>query len=176
MTKYIVQDPDNLEERQCVASLDQYEDWNVLATLEGELPEFHDVVDGEVIPILASFKEQKWNQVKTLRTLKENDYCNTPVGPVQIDETSKAKIMGVLDTCKLCEELSIPFSESFTLWDNSVAVLNNTTVRQMALTVSKYISDVYARGRNLRVLIENASTMEELEAIDINADWPDPSE
>lgn len=169
MTKYIISKDG---ERQCVDSLDGCEGWDVLSEFEGELPEYHTIIDGHAVPILAEYKRCKWEAAKAIRSAKENGVCTTPIGDVQIDETSKTKIMGMLDTCKLCEEMSIPFSETFTLYNNETVVLDNAAVRQMALTVSLYVSQVYARGRELRTAIESATTMAELEAIDIEANWP----
>lgn len=171
MTRYIIENPlDGSQE--CVEDLTHYEGATILAEFEGELPDHHEIVDGEMVPILAEYKRIKWDKVKTLRQSKECGVCTTPVGPVQIDDASKTKIMGMLDTCRLCEEMNIPFSETFTLNNNENVVLDSTAVKQMSLAVSEYISQVYARGRELRTAIDDATTMAELEAIDIEANWP----
>lgn len=159
-------------ERQCVGDLTLYDGWEVVCEVPGELPEYHEIVDGEVVPILATYKEKKWEAVKVLRTTKENGTAVTPVGIVQIDEPSKMKIVGLLNACQLAEEAQLTFSEQFTLADNSVVSLDGTTMRQMAVAVSQYVSELYAHARDLRTAIEEAADMAELDAVDIETGWP----
>lgn len=111
-----------------------------------------------------------WEKVKALRTEKEQGVAPTPVGPVQIDEQSKTKINGILSMARLKEELGQGFAEPFTMADNSVVTLDNTSVRQVAAAAAQYVSQVYAHARALRAQIyaENAN----LDEIDVEAGWP----
>jgi hypothetical protein len=93
---------------------------------------------------------------------------------VQINDSSKVKIMGLLNKARLAEEASVTFSEEFTMDDNSVVTLNSAKVRQLAMASAQYVSDVYARARELReAIFAHGITDEELASIDINSGWPD---
>src|SRR5688572_15618693 len=55
-----------------VTDLSGHEDWDVLASYEGDdLPRFWVVEDFEIVPDLARFREEKWERVKTLREEKK---------------------------------------------------------------------------------------------------------
>lgn len=121
---------------------------------------------------LPGVKARLWERVKEIRAERETAIAPTPLGDVQIDEKSKAKIMGALDLCKLQEETQQPFAMNFTLADNSRVLLNNVTVRQLAGAAGLYVSQIYDYSWVLRDLIGAAASVEELAAIDVEAGWP----
>lgn len=173
MAMITIKSPDGLE-KQCIdgADLTFYEGWTVVASnappRDGAI-----IQDGMWVVPLSLLQDEKWEAVKAIRYAKENGVAPTPLGhDVQIDEESKTKINGVLSMCKLAEETSSPFSEEFTMADNVVITLDNTTVRQLALAAAQYVSLVYAKSRDLRTAIYAATTTEELDLIDIESSWP----
>jgi hypothetical protein len=49
--------------------------------------------------------------------------------------------------------------------------VNNTAIKDIALAVSNYISQIHAHSQILRESIESASNMDELNNIDIENGW-----
>lgn len=162
-------------ERQFVLDVSVYgDDCTIIA--EGiDLPTDPEaeLVDGDWIVPLGVQQERAWSAVKAKREQLETGTAPTPLGArVQIDEASKAKIMGLLNMARLAEEAEQPFAEQFTMADNSVVTLDNAGVRQLALAAGEYVSQVYARARALRAAIDAVETIEDLDAIDLEAGWP----
>jgi hypothetical protein len=152
------------------------DDYAVVAITEDRKPEGLEQVadDGSIFVPLAAAQAAAWASVKARRAQLETSTAPTLLGArVQIDEPSKAKIMGLLNMARLAEEAEQPFVEQFTMADNSVVALTNVTVRQLALAAAQYVSEVYAHARALRAAIDAAATVEDLAAIDLEAGWPE---
>jgi hypothetical protein len=171
VTQYIVQNPLN-GERECVGDVAQYEGWPVLATLEDELPEFHDIVDGQVVPILADYKAQKRAAVNDLKNEKQNGEAPTPFGAVDNDDSSKIKINGAVTMAMLAAQQAAAFSVDWTMADNSVVTLDTAQMMLMGEAAGQYVAAIHERARVLKEQIEAATTMAELEAVDITTGWP----
>lgn len=173
MAMITIQSPDESELQSIEGEhLDAYEGWTVVAS--NAPPRNNAIIENGVWVVpLSVLQDEKWEEVKKLRLEKENGTAPTSLGhDVQIDEPSKAKINGVLSMCKLAEEVGAPFSESFTMADNEVITLDNTSIRQLALAAATYVSQVYAHARDLRTAIYAAADETELDAIDIVDSWP----
>lgn len=161
--------------RQLVATLDGHEEATIIAENISPPPHYVSaddlLADGSVpIPLIQEFM---WSRAKAIREEKETGIAPTPVGPVQIDEKSKAKIMGALEFCKLQEEAGQLFAMNFTLADNSRVLLDNTTVRQLAGAAGLYVAQVYDYSWTLRAAIyADGVTPEDLKAIDVEDGWP----
>lgn len=126
-------------------------------------------------PPLADLKLAKWGSVKAIRDALENGpnaAAPTPFGAVDCDDTSKIKINGLVVMAQIAIANSAPFSETFTLADNSTVQLSATQMIQMGLAVGQYVSQVHARARTLREAVEAAADAGELAAIDITTGWP----
>lgn len=149
------------------------EDWVLLASVDGDPPEYYVLVSGEVQPDLTVYQAEKWLRVKELRTAKEEGVAPTTHGPINIDEKSKTKIGNALSMCRLKEELSLPFSINFKFADNVVRELDNVGIREVAAESAQYIADVFEHSFDLESQIGAATTLAQLEAIDIEAGWPE---
>jgi hypothetical protein len=171
VTQYIVENPLN-GERECVGDLAGYANWPVLATLEDELPEFHDIVDGQIVPILADYQAQKRAAVNNLKNQKQNGEAPTPFGAVDNDDSSKIKINGAVTMAMLAVQQSAAFSVDWTMADNSVVTLDAPSMMLMGEAAGQYVAAIHERARVLKEQIEAATTMAELDAIDIEAGWP----
>ena len=160
--------------RQLVASLDGYDGATVIEEDVPAPPTYvtADDLDDEGGVPLALLKSTLWERVKEIRGEKETDVAPTPLGYVQIDEKSKAKIMGALDFCKLQEEQGQPFAMNFTMADNTRVVLNNVKVRQLAGAAGLYVAQLYDYSWTLRDAIEAATTATEINQIDVETGWP----
>jgi hypothetical protein len=128
--------------------------------------------EGKLVVPIGVLQARKWERVKRLRLEKENGTAPSELGPIQIDEASKAKIQGVLGMARLAEEVGMAFSEQFTLADNTVIELNSVKVRKLALAAARQVSKVYTHSRVLRQAIYAAQDAEALGAIDEEAGWP----
>lgn len=163
-------------EAQYVATLDgiDLETHEALELSEDRGPEGIEAVgaDGSIFVPVASRQAAMWEQVKAIRQARETGVAITPLGGVQIDEASKAKILGTLDLCKLQEEAGQAFSLRFTMADNSRVLLDGTTVRQLAGAVGLYVSRLYDHSFDVRDRIDAATTHAELDAIDVEVGWP----
>ncbi len=116
-----------------------------------------------------------WEQVKAMRdamTDAPGAVATTPFGPVQVDAKSKQNINGLVTMALIANGAGAPFSEPFTLADNSVVTLNASQMIGLGVAVGRYVAAAHSRARTLRAAGEAAQTHEELDAIDIGAGWP----
>jgi hypothetical protein len=161
--------------RQVVASLDGHDACTVLAEDIPAPPGYctaDDLLDDGTVPVELT-QNWLWERAKAIRSEKETGVAPTPIGGVQIDEKSKAKIMGALDFCRLREEQGQPFAMNFTMADNSRVVLDNTTVRQLAGAAGLYVAQLYDYSWTLRdAIFADGVSAEDLAAIDVEAGWP----
>lgn len=148
------------------------EGWTLLGSVEGDPPEYYVLNQGEITCDLAPLKERKWLLAKLKRDEVEHGTATTPFGPVQCDDASKLKISGLVQMAQIAAANSAPFSEVFTMADNSEVPLDASEMISLGVAVGQHVSAVFTRGRELREAIEAAQTKAELDAIDVNAGWP----
>lgn len=146
-------------ERQLVESLDGYDGCTVLGETDDPRT-------------LEQRQADLWDEVKAKREIIETGTAPTPLGAVQIDEQSKLKINGLVTMAMLAEQQAQTFSEEFTIADNSVVALDAPATIAMGVAVGQFVSDTYARARELRDAIDAATDIAGLEAIDIETGWP----
>lgn len=154
-----------------VADEPQGDNWREIA--ESARAEIGDTFDGQAYarPI-GPAKLAKWEAVKAIRDAKENGNAPTPFGLVQCDDISKIKISGLVTMAFIAKSNAQPFSEGFTLADNTVVTLNADQAIGMGIATGRYISALHERARQLREAIEAAQTIAALHAIDHTAGWP----
>lgn len=126
----------------------------------------------EPIPI-GEARAARWQEVKTLRTAAEFGGCATPLGRVQTDERSIAKINGLVTMAMLAQAAAAPFAIDFTLEDNSVVTLDAADAIALGTAAGAFVAAVYARSFELRTAIDAAADSAALDAIDIEAGWPE---
>jgi hypothetical protein len=119
-------------------------------------------------------RQERLGALDALLEAKDTGTCLTPVSdvPVKLDEKTKAKILGALSLCRLKEELTEAFAVNFTMADESRIALDNTTVRQLAGAVGEYVAAIHDHADVLRQAILAATTVDDLNAIDITTGWP----
>ncbi|MEN9924073.1 MAG: hypothetical protein RL268_199 [Pseudomonadota bacterium] len=138
-------------------------------------PEEIAALPAETRPTIAVRKAALWEQVKANRdamTDAPGAVTQTPLGSVQVDAKSKQNINGLVTMALIAKGAGAPFSEPFTLADNSVATLNADQMIGLGVAVGKYVAAVHEVARALRDAIEAAATHAALDAIDIGAGWP----
>ena len=137
------------------------------------VPYSFDETAGAYVVDLDACRVAKWAAVKVKRDELETGVAQTPVGPVQIDERSKAKVHALATMAMLAQQAGAPFAEPFTMADNSVRVLSASDAVAMALAAGRFVADVHAVARELRGQIAAAQTLEAIATIDVEAaPWP----
>jgi Domain of unknown function (DUF4376) len=146
--------------------------WDVPMTVDLETRTFTPDVQG--------IRAAKWDEVKARRGALEHGvaYLREPLGPIQIDERSTAKIHGLFTMALVAAsgEKALPpdapplFLEPFTRADNQVVILTSALALEMGTAVARYVSTIYAMARALRARIEaDDATVAEVLSIDVEA-------
>lgn len=129
--------------------------------------------DYEALYVEQVAKPEMWAAVKVVREAKENSPAQTPLGPVDSDEKSKVRVLGLVQMAVLANQAGDEtFSEEFTMADNTTIMLTANQAIALGVALGKNISDIHKNSRDLRAAINAATTFAELEAIDINEGWP----
>ena len=126
-------------------------------------------------PTLEERKTAIWETVKAKRealTDSPGATVQTPVGEVQSDAKSQQKILGLVQMAVLANLNSQPFSEEFTLADNTTVTLDAAQMISLGVAVGENVADVYAHARTLRGEIEAAPDDAALDLIDRETGWP----
>ena len=110
-------------------------------------------------------RSRTWTRIKQARSMAELGDFEFNGGLYQAD---KERIIGATTLAILAQSVSAPYSETWTLSDNSTVVLDAGQVIQLGIALGKHVSSVFAIGRELRSAITAAQTIEELDAIQ----WP----
>lgn len=120
-------------------------------------------------------KAALWTRAKAIRESiadAPGALVATPFGTVQSDATSQRNINGMVTMALIAQGMGAPFSEAFTLADNSVVTLSAPQMIGLGVAVGQHVASAYARGRVIRDAIESAADHAALSAIDVEADWP----
>lgn len=173
--RYIVNHPSG--ERWCV---DDPGDWEVVATLEGELPEFHDIVDGQVVPDLAANRLLKLEAIKVTqaeRFLQGWSYdFGTGVGTHTLDmRDADDKTNWTL----LLIKTNAMIGASAGAAPVHIRTATNEVITVTADVANTAMQQFLAWGENmlrhkwdLDAAVGATTSMAELDAVDITAGWP----
>jgi hypothetical protein len=128
-----------------------------------------ELLDGEPVEPLQA---EKWEAVKAVRAAKLL-LAPTPFGTAQADTESKENISGLVQMATIAKSAGAPFSEVFTMADNSEVEMSADQMIGFGVAVGRHISAIHARGRELRAAIyAEGVTAEDLAALDITTGWP----
>lgn len=136
-----------------------------LTTSEGDLQ------GGTYVPYvsetpLEDAKAKKWAQIKGDRVRAEDAGFEVPsLGVFQSDNESRQKIVGAGLAAKIAKDDGKPYTVDWTLADNSVISLNAEQMIEVGQDLLVYLDGVHQRSRRLYGLIEAATTVEDVEAI-----------
>lgn len=123
-------------------------------------------------PTLAMLKADAWERVKAIRAAHLAT-APTPQGTAQTDVESMVKITGLVSMAMIAEQQGAAFAEVFTMADDSEVTMDAATTIQFGLAVGSHVAAVHARGRELRAAIDGAADAAELDAIDLESEWPE---
>lgn len=133
-----------------------------------------EVVDGAWSLPLAVQQARLWERTKELRVeRKAAGVTVAGAGQVQTDDVSAQNITGLVVMAQVAVANNMPFSEPFTMADNSVVDFDAPGMIAMGVAVGQYVAAVYARARDLRdAIFAPGITVEGLAAIDVESGWP----
>ncbi len=110
-------------------------------------------------------KNIKWQHIQASRDTAE-------FGPFEYagmvfdgNAISKQRINGAVTACLIAQMAGQPYTEDWTLADNSVVTLNIEQIIGVGMAAADAVKDAHARGRLLRAQIDDADDIEELESI-----------
>lgn len=94
-------------------------------------------------------------------------------GLINMDDGTRATISSYAQTAALANQAGLPFSITWRLLDNTYVELDASAMIRLSLEVTSHVSACHAYSFQLKDKIEAATTVAELEAIDINTGWPE---
>ena len=114
---------------------------------------------------LNDLKDQKWTEVKASRDAFE--FGSFGHGEFQFDcnQISQQRIGQAAQAAMFALSVGAPFSQDWTLKDNSTATFDAQQMINVALAMGQHISQAHSQSRLLRTAIYGATTPEEVQAI-----------
>ena len=125
------------------------------------------LVDEANYPIV-SLRQKKLNKVKQLRDEKDYGGVDTPHGQVDTDVDSQRKISGAVTMSIL---LGSSFEMTWRMKDNTEVTLNAEGMADLGIAVGLNTAAAQAIKNNLDALLKSATTIEEIDAVDIYSPW-----
>ena len=110
-------------------------------------------------------REAKWTEIKLARDVAEFGGFTWSGRRFDTDETSRNRIMGAVQLASIALANGIPYSNEWTLKDNSVLLFSAAEMIDLGLNLGHYVNRVHSYGRILRLRKDEAATVEALNAI-----------
>jgi len=124
------------------------------------LPDALDTLDGA--------KVRKWAAIKTKREEVEFGGFVMGASTFDSDTVSQGRITGAVVLAMLATQAGMPFSQDWTLADNTSIPLDAPGMMAVGAALGQHVGGTHAVARTLRAAIEAATTLEELEEVQ----WP----
>jgi hypothetical protein len=160
--RILIESPDGAE-RHLVdqEALDQpeYEGWV-------ELP------DAAAALELSLIKDRLIARLKGLRDQSEFGTVTTPQGVLQIDERSQGRMQRALELGRTFEKLTgQTFATAWRMFDNSEVPIGIAQLEGWSLLIGAQVQHVFSRYGALYAQIMAATSVEQLDAVDIEGGW-----
>ncbi len=117
-------------------------------------------------------KDAKRANINQLRDMKQAEPAMTAVGLVDADERSKTNINGLVSMAQLAKASGQPFAVQFTLADNQRHPLDADGMIGVGLAVGRHVIARHDCAAALKATLDACGTIEAVDAIDIEANWP----
>jgi len=127
-----------------------------------------EIVSDEAFEI-AGRKAHLHQKVKAARDQRKNAGLVTTFGTVQTDLDSRLNLTGAVSMASI---LGASFAIDWRMADDTIVPLDAAQMTQLGLLVGGFVSDCQAAKNQLDAAIGSAATVEQLEAIDVDAGWP----
>jgi hypothetical protein len=137
---------------------------NALIALEGSTF-FGGQLVADLCGSLDVAKARAWAAIKAMRAVAEEGNFIYDGGSYQAD---KVRINGAVQLAVLAKANGAAYEETWTLTDNTTRQLNADQVIALGVALGQFVSGIYATGRALRVTINEAETIEAVNAVR----WP----
>lgn len=111
---------------------------------------------------LEDIKAARWEAIKRRRDSEESGVFIWRGLKVDAD---KERVNGAVTRALIAQAMSLPYTDVWTLADNSTIPVTGPDVIDLGLTLAEHVSTCHAKARALRALINNATTIEQVEAI-----------
>ena len=115
---------------------------------------------------ISELKTQKWQEVKSARNKTEQNGFEYMGKVFDSDTASVIRINSALISAQLAIANDTELQIKWTTKDNSTILLNAQQMLDCAVALAEHLKICHIRSQELRVLIEAASTKEELTKID----------
>lgn len=114
---------------------------------------------------LADLKSERWTAIKSQRSALEFGGFTWDGSAFDSDPQAQARIQGGVQLATIAAAQSQPFSIDWTLADNTVRTLSGADMIAVGMTLAAHVQAVHAIARTLRLQIEAATTLAEVEAV-----------
>jgi hypothetical protein len=127
-----------------------------------------------IVPVpLADQKAIKWTETKGRRDMAiDAGVTVAGIGTFDSDATSRANINGAVTMALIAQSAGAPFSITWKLADNTIAMMNAAQMIAVGVAVGQHVALCHANAQSLGVAITGASDEAALSAVNVNAGWP----
>lgn len=144
--------------------------WNWISSPEGLFP------NGQILQEATDLDSQKKIKLHQITILRDGTitggYTVAGIGAVDTDNRSTQNIMGAVQLAVLAKMSGSPFSIEWRLSNNTNCTLDADQMIFMGTNVSMFVGAAYAKSWELKGLVNEATTEEELNSINIVEGWP----
>lgn len=112
------------------------------------------------------------SEINRLRDFHIGNGVETPSGRVDSDPVSVRNIMGSYQSAALALMTQTPLSVGWRLANNTMVSLDAMGMIGIGNAVLTHVKDCYAQSWALKQAVEDAETVEEVEAVKITEGWP----
>lgn len=110
-------------------------------------------------------KAAKWEEIKAAREAAFNAPLVTQYGVFDSDAAARSNIANAVLLAQTLAGMGLPSDIDFTIADNSVVRLRVEEMVTVGLLLGQKVQTAFGRARQLRLLIEAATTRAEVEAV-----------
>jgi hypothetical protein len=127
---------------------------------------------GVIVPddtaTLDTKKARLLGELRLTRDKEQYKGTSSPKGPIDTDSKSQSLISSFVSQA----QSDLEFTVNWTMKDDSIVAHNSSEFIELHKAMVKHIEDVHYRYTDLKAEINNATSIEELDSIDIYTGWP----
>lgn len=151
---------------------DKLENWLSTTTpIEGAIDFKGGIIVGDNSQSFETLRARTWAKIKTKRSFYEYNGFNCRFGRFDSDEESTSRIVGSTTAAMMAKTAGVDWSVDWTLANNDIVTLTADDMVEVAAAAFKHVSDTHEFARQLRIKIDLAMTVEDLDAI-LAEIWP----
>lgn len=133
---------------------------------EKDVPKGKQYIITDTIPVdIEELKQQKWHEIKSIRDQKEQSGFPYSNKTLDSDSISVQRISVAAVNAQTALLLKLPFEISWKCADNTELLLDAQGILGATAALAQYSNSLHIKARNIKVLIDNATTAEEVQGI-----------